>query len=396
MPSRAHSPRALLTHAHCAIRWRSTSLANGFVAQDFDLMVNYWGSAYVMVDSVGIMPNPYHPRGGGPQGMSKFMLGEWRHRIDARAAAGQSPVILHSCHVACSGNYFSGPTLALAACNGTAPNQLFELSADGDAPGFMRDGDRGLCVGCADALNIPCANTAAHNASGLGYGMQACLAGPTAGSEAGSQLFNFSTKTGKITGPGGSCLGLAQDGAGPQVVSLPSKQCSGTGNAAAQSRQWTRGPPVTTSGGIRTLLRSVAKPGRCLAAGPTARVDPDPWCRETSNMYRSNTDIWAGWIMIMVQLESLVGMGAVSRPGSWAFADCLEAGVPGVGSLTWEETKSHVALWVRGLSPPFVAVSVATGSVMPQHTTPPAPCVHPDKQPPRVPHRRFDLPSACV
>ena len=37
--------------------------------------------------------------------------------------------------------------------------------------------------------------------------------------------------------------------------------------------------------------------------------------------------------------------GYISRPGSWSFPDCMELGVPGGGSLTWQ-------VWVHGMPPP--------------------------------------------
>ena len=61
----------------------------------------------------------------------------------------------------------------------------------------------------------------------------------------------------------------------------------------------------------------------------------------------------------MGQLESRVGLGTISRPGSWAFPDALEIGVH--GPLTWEESKSHVALWAVTSAPLFLANDVREG-----------------------------------
>ena len=47
----------------------------------------------------------------------------------------------------------------------------------------------------------------------------------------------------------------------------------------------------------------------------------------------------------------MVGMGSISHPGAWAFPDCLELGVPGSGVLTWEESKSHLALYAVTSAP---------------------------------------------
>jgi hypothetical protein len=46
-----------------------------------------------------------------------------------------------------------------------------------------------------------------------------------------------------------------------------------------------------------------------------------------NNMWRDNTDVLQEWTRIMVEVESLASQGRLSRPGAWAFADCLELGV---------------------------------------------------------------------
>ena len=43
--------------------------------------------------------------------------------------------------------------------------------------------------------------------------------------------------------------------------------------------------------------------------------------------------------------------GHISRPGAWSFPDCLELGVPGFGSLTWQESQSVLALFAITSSP---------------------------------------------
>ena len=53
----------------------------------------------------------------------------------------------------------------------------------------------------------------------------------------------------------------------------------------------------------------------------------------------------------MVELESMANQGHISRPGAWSFPDCLEVGTPGPSSLTWEESKSNVALFAVTSSP---------------------------------------------
>ena len=93
--------------------------AQGFVRQDYELFVEEWGSAYVMVDSVGDRdPQPAQELNGS---QGKFLLDEWSRLVST------TPVVLHSCHVACSANYFSGPTLLAAPCDDSDPRQLFEL-----------------------------------------------------------------------------------------------------------------------------------------------------------------------------------------------------------------------------------------------------------------------------
>ena len=88
-------------------------------------------------------------------------------------------------------------------------------------------------------------------------------------------------------------------------------------------------------------------------------AEPWDWCVNTSNMWRTNTDINPSWGSIMTQLESRVGLGRISRPGSWAFPDALEIGIH--GPLTWAETQAHVALWAVTSSPLFLANDVRVG-----------------------------------
>ena len=91
----------------------------------------------------------------------------------------------------------------------------------------------------------------------------------------------------------------------------------------------------------------------------------------------------------MVEVESMGTQGHISRPGAWSFpgattthfrprspfdengirsdendftalaSDCLEIGVPGGGSLTWEESKSNLALFAVTSSPLILGVSAA-------------------------------------
>ena len=68
----------------------------------------------------------------------------------------------------------------------------------------------------------------------------------------------------------------------------------------------------------------------------------------------------------MVQVESLVGLGDISGPGRWGFGDSLEIGVPGDGVLTWEETKSHLALFAITSQPLFLSNDLREGHVQPR------------------------------
>ena len=66
------------------------------------------------------------------------------------------------------------------------------------------------------------------------------------------------------------------------------------------------------------------------------------------------------------QVESFVGLGTISKPGAWGFGDCLELGVPGEGCLTWEESKSHLALWAVCSQPLFLGNDVRAGYMQPR------------------------------
>ena len=56
-------------------------------------------------------------------------------------------------------------------------------------------------------------------------------------------------------------------------------------------------------------------------------MPPDPWCTSAVNMWRSNTDSLQVWGRMLDELESLVGLGTVSQPGSWGFPDYMQLGV---------------------------------------------------------------------
>ena len=87
-----------------------------------------------------------------------------------------------------------------------------------------------------------------------------------------------------------------------------------------------------------TLELKEAGSGLCLsAAGEELLPSIDPWCIENNNMWRSQTDVLQCWPRTMIEAESMATQGTISRPGAWSFPDCLELGVPGYGSFTWNE-----------------------------------------------------------
>jgi hypothetical protein len=103
---------------------------------------------------------------------------------------------------------------------------------------------------------------------------------------------------------------------------------------------------VPSDGGEATEL--------CLTAdGGAGRRAPwaDPWCWENNNMWRSNTDVLQVWTRVMMEVESMATQGYISRPGAWSFPDCLEIGVAGQSTLSWEESKTNLALFAVTSSP---------------------------------------------
>ena len=83
-------------------------------------------------------------------------------------------------------------------------------------------------------------------------------------------------------------------------------------------------------------------------------------------MWRSATDTLQQWPRVMVEVESMAAMGGVSRPGAWSFPDCLELGVPGVGVLTWEESKANLALFAVTSSPLLLGNDARAGRMQPR------------------------------
>ena len=298
-----------------------------------------------MVDVVGLTLPP----GKDWWGWQKPVSTLWSERISSHT----TPVIMHSCHVGCASPFY-GPTMAVASCDATDPSQHFDLSMG--APGMLRDGNAGLCVGCMEGVSY-CAGTALsqHNASGLGLGMQSCHL------DSRMQAFNWSAADGAIVRlMDGGCL-EALPPPHRQVVVQGTTQCD-----KSTSQQWKRVavPNAAADGAVQ--IESVEFPGYCLSPGPHYQAPFDPWCASNNNMWRSNTDTLQVWGRVMQEVESLIGLGGVSGPGHWGFADSLEVGIPGEGVLTWEETKSHVALYAITSQPLFISNDVRPGYVQPR------------------------------
>lgn len=57
------------------------------------------------------------------------------------------------------------------------------------------------------------------------------------------------------------------------------------------------------------------------------------------------------WTRTMVEIESMATQGGISRPGAWSFPDCLELGVAGEGTFTWNEAQTVLALFAVTSSP---------------------------------------------
>ena len=160
---------------------------------------------------------------------------------------------------------------------------------------------------------------------------------------AGDQLFNLSAN-GTLRmrgreGSAGSCLGRATGG-GEQVV-------LGFGPLEFCDQGW-----QATPRGSVVSLESKASPGLCLSSsGSPVATSIDPWCVQNNNMWRSQTDVLQCWPRTMIEVESMAEQGTISAPGGWSFPDCLELGVPGYGSYTWNEAQSVLALFAVTSSP---------------------------------------------
>ena len=295
-----------------------------------------------MVDVVGLTVPP----GKDWWGWQKPVSTMWSERISNHT----KPVIMHSCHVGCASPFY-GPTMVAAPCDATDPSQHFDLSMG--APGMLRDGGAGLCVGCLEGVSS-CAGTALsqHNASGPGLGMQSCHL------DSRMQAYNWSAANSSIVRMmDGGCL-EALPPPHRQVVAQSANQCNRSG-----SQQWKLAAVPNAAAGGAVQIESAEFPGFCLAPGPQHQEPLDPWCSSNNNMWRSNTDTLQQWGRVMQEVESLIGLGGISGPGRWGFADALEVGIPGLGVLTWEESKSHLALYAITSQPLFISNDVRPGYV---------------------------------
>lgn len=341
--------------------------SEGYEEQDADLFVGDWQAEYLMVDTCGTpaMPPPHGPPPGFSGGQGRWELTKWHNMLADKQQAGAKPIVLHDCHIGCGSN-FAGPTLAVQHCDASDPHQHWAFDISGNYSALV-DQARGFCAGCGGAPMDGCGGSAraSGNASGFGLGMQACLLGSIDMGEAGqpnphmaalgtgNQLFNISAngtlRNRGAAGSPGSCLGVAAGG-GQQVV-------QGFGPHEFCDQGW-RIRPHTTSQSSRTStfpivgLELKAAPGLCLSSnGKEIQPYADPWCSENNNMWRSNTDVLQCWPRTMVEAESVATQGTISKPGAWSFPDCLEIGVPGYGSYTWEETKAVLSLFAVTSSP---------------------------------------------
>ena len=131
----------------------------------------------------------------------------------------------------------------------------------------------------------------------------------------GQGQFYYNESTGMVASKPSGCLALAQGGKCPQVVLEAAALCG----TASPANGWKRGPEIPGPPGraSRVSLQSVGLPGQCMTVGPIEAMPVDPWCTTDVNMWRSNTDSLQVWGRMMDELESLVGLGTVSQPGSW-------------------------------------------------------------------------------
>ena len=357
--------------------------SEGHEEQDAALFFEDFQSEYLMVDSCGLVvkPPPHGPPKDWPPcpacgpriAQARWEMTKWRNLIDAAVAKGTVPgVVLHDCHNGC-GSEFGGPTLAAAPCDATDPAQQWGLPLDGSYGGLVNAGN-GLCAGCVSTGS--CGGDGSNRAGG--YGMQACLLGAidngaldsravkATGLGSSNQLWNFSAVATDSHNGGGVITLACKKGPGsctPRGLalapSLRANESTSRGTAVIATKPskvttYARWSPKPIPGGVLHQFTTSSSSGSelCLSsAGATVVPVADPWCLSNNNMWRTNTDVLQNWVRTMVEVESLAMQGHISRPGSWSFPDCMELGVPGAGSLTWQESMSVLALFAVTSSP---------------------------------------------
>ncbi len=72
------------------------------------------------------------------------------------------------------------------------------------------------------------------------------------------------------------------------------------------------------------------------------------WGSEAGNLWRTTPDIGPVWISIVALYKHTIRLGKYASPGAWNDPDMLEVGN---GNLTYEENKSHFALWCMMCAP---------------------------------------------
>eukprot|EP00039_Didymoeca_costata_P021632 m.345013 g.345013 ORF g.345013 m.345013 type:complete len:671 (+) comp25672_c0_seq1:63-2075(+) len=359
----------------------SHGASEGYEEKDAALFFGEWGSEYLMVDSCGIKPRspPYGPPPGTPGGQARWEMSKWKELIQGYQTQAK-PIVLHDCHNGCGSN-FAGPTLTVTECNKTDAGQLWFVSEKfigGKKSSSMINVRNGLCSGCSSSPDDSCGNTASQfqNGSGVGYGMQACLIKCTNKSEfaecegaglatglGAHQSFNYTTD-GFLVRSDGPTFQLTLGNNNTLVVYLNERNAPVSENAT-----WDINVINSTSMDLNTVQFQLRNNGTkmCLSsAGEYVVPNIDPWCISNNNMWRSNTDVLQTWSRTMIEVESMANQGYISRPGAWSFPDCLEVGVPGEGSYTWEEAKSVVALFAVTSSPLLLGNDVREGRMQPR------------------------------
>jgi hypothetical protein len=343
----------------CNVSSLAKSAAAGFIAEDAALYLDEWQSEYLMVDSVGMTA----PAGKDRHAWQHSLISGWASTmLDYSKRDPPRTIIFHACHAGCGGA-FTGPTLRVQACNASDPRQWWSINSTSpygepvEPPSVSRaslllNGASGLCAGCT---NGPCANDARSegaNITGAGLGLQAC-APPGMGSQ--NQQFTLASNGQILRAKTNSCLAVLHppgthathalgSGSGATttadlpVTALRASSCE----TVSPAQQWTALPLSTPSHGgsgdrsgyvqLQSQLERGPHGGpiqkQCLmsasysshathaharapytyeTAAPTAdgfvqgRDTFDPWCTNSTNMWRTSTDVLQTWARVMMQ-----------------------------------------------------------------------------------------------